>query len=69
MNLVLIMAAVAGLVAVVCVALGAAAARRADSRPDPLEWLMDLRSPSGSSFFASKESARDLAKQLEDLPD
>jgi hypothetical protein len=60
---------VAVLVALVCVAVGAAAAHRDGSSSDPLEWLMGLRSPSGKRFFPSKESARDLMASLEDVPD
>jgi len=70
MTVVLIIALIAVSVALVCVLLGAAAARRAGSGPDPLEWLMDLRSPSGSRFFPTRASARDLLKTIEeDIPD
>jgi hypothetical protein len=69
MTLVLVVTSIALLFAVACVTLGVAAARRSDSGSDPFEWLMDLRSPSGSRFFPTEESARDLVKDLEDLPD
>jgi hypothetical protein len=49
--------------------VGAAAARRGGSGPDPLEWLIGLRSPSGKRFFPTKESARDLIASLEEVPD
>jgi hypothetical protein len=68
MALVWILAIIAVLVALVCV-VGAAAARRGGSGPDPLEWLMGLRSPSGKRFFPTKESARDLMASLEEVPD
>ena len=68
MTVVLIFASIALLVTVFCVVLGLAAARRADSGPDPLEWLMSLRSPSGSRFFPTDESARELVEDLEDVP-
>jgi hypothetical protein len=69
MSLVWIVALGVVLVALVCVLLGAFAARRGGSDPDPLEWLMRLRSPSGKSFFATRESARELMASLEDVPD
>ena len=69
MTLILIFASIALLVTLFCVVLGLAAARRADSSPDPLGWLMDLRSPSGSSFFPTKESAREFVEQLEEIND
>jgi hypothetical protein len=68
MTLVLIFIALALLAAALFVVLGLAAARRADSGPDPLEWLQSLRSPSGSRFFPTEESARDLVEDLEDVP-
>jgi hypothetical protein len=69
MTMVLILASVAVLVAVACVVLGTAAARRADSRPDPLDWLMNLRSPSGSRFFPTDEAARDFVQDLDGISD
>jgi hypothetical protein len=69
MTLVLIFALIALLITVFCVVLGLAAARRADSGPDPLEWLMDLRSPSGSSFFPDRESAREFVDELDEISD
>ncbi|MGH8574487.1 MAG: hypothetical protein ACREX8_18220 [Gammaproteobacteria bacterium] len=63
----LIVALILLLVAVVCIAVGAAAAtRRSDRGPHPLEWLMNLRSPSGKQFFADQESARELLDAIED---
>ena len=67
--MVLILASVAVLVAVVCVVLGTVAARRGDSGPDPLDWLMNLRSPSGSRFFPTEEAARDFAQDLDEISD
>ncbi len=67
--MVLILALIALLVTIFLVVLGLAAARRADSASDPLEWLMDLRSPSGSRFFPTKESARDLVDDLDVVSD
>jgi hypothetical protein len=64
-----IVAIIAVFVALVCVLVGAAAARRGGSGPDPLEWLVGLRSPSGKRFFPTKESARDLMASLEEVPD
>jgi hypothetical protein len=69
MTVVLILASIAVLVAIVCVVLGTAAARRAGSAPDPLEWLMDLRSPSGSRFFPTDEAARDFVHDLDEISD
>jgi hypothetical protein len=70
MALVWILAIIAVLVALVCVVVGAtAAARRGGSGPDPREWLIGLRSPSGKRFFPTKESARDLMASLEEVPD
>ena len=69
MALVWIVAIIAVLVVLVCVVVGAAAARRGGSGPDPLEWLMGLRSPSGKRFFPTRESARDLMASLEEVPD
>jgi hypothetical protein len=69
MTMVLILASIAVLVAVVCVVLGMAAARRSDTGPDPLDWLMDLRSPSGSRFFPTKESAREFVQDLDEISD
>jgi hypothetical protein len=67
--LVWILAIIAVLIALVCVLVGAAAARRGGSGPDPLEWLIGLRSPSGKRFFPTKQSARDLMASLEEVPD
>ena len=69
MALVWILAIIAVLIALVCVLVGAAAARRGGSGPDPLEWLIGLRSPSGKRFFPTKQSARDLIASLEEVPD
>ena len=69
MALVWIIAIIAVFVALVCVLVGAAAARRGGSSPDQLEWLVGLRSPSGKRFFPTKESARDLMASLEEVPD
>ena len=69
MTLILIFALIAVLVTVFCLVLGLAAARRADTGPDPLEWLMDLRSPSGSRFFPNKESAREFVDDLDEISD
>ena len=69
MTLVLIFALIAVLVTVFCLVLGLAAARRADTGPDPLEWLMDLRSPSGSRFFPNRESAREFVDDLDEISD
>jgi len=69
MTLILIFALIAVLVAVFCLILGLAAARRADTGPDPLEWLVGLRSPSGSSFFPNKESAREFVDELDEISD
>jgi hypothetical protein len=69
MALVWILAIIAVSVALVCVLVGATAARRGRSGPDPLEWLVGLRSPSGKRFFPTKESARDLMASLEEVPD
>jgi hypothetical protein len=69
MALVWILAILAVLVALVCVVVGAAAARRGGSGPDPLDWLIGLRSPSGKRFFPTKQSARDLMASLEEVPD
>ena len=69
MALVWILAIIAVLIALVCVLVGAAAARRGGSSPDPLEWLIGLRSPSGKRFFPTKQSARDLMTSLEEVPD
>jgi hypothetical protein len=69
MTFVLIAALIALLVAVSCIAVGAAAARRTSARSNPLEWLMDLRSPSGKRFFATEQAARDLLQALDDLPE
>ena len=67
--MILILASVAVLVAVVCVVLGTVAARRGDSGPDPLDWLMNLRSPSGSPFFPTEEAARDFVQDLDEISD
>jgi hypothetical protein len=67
--LVWILAIIAVLIALVCVLVGAAAARRGGAGPDPLEWLIGLRSPSGKRFFPTKQSARDLMASLEEVPD
>ena len=64
-----IVAIIAVFVALVCVLVGVAAVRRGGSGPDPLEWLVGLRSPSGKRFFPTKESARDLMASLEEVPD
>jgi hypothetical protein len=69
MTMILILASVAVLVAVVCVVLGTVAARRGDSGPDPLDWLMNLRSPSGSRFFPTDEAARDFVHDLDEISD
>jgi hypothetical protein len=69
MTMILILASVAVLVAVVCVVLGTVAARRGDSGPDPLDWLMNLRSPSGSPFFPTEEAARDFVQGLDEISD
>jgi len=68
MTLVLIFVLIALLVTVFCVLLGLAVARRADSGPDPVEWLASLRSPSGTRFFPTEEAPRDLVEDLEDVP-
>jgi hypothetical protein len=67
--LILVLASIAVLFTIGLVTLGVAAARRSGSEADPFEWLMNLRSPSGSRFFPTDESARELVKDLEDLPD
>jgi hypothetical protein len=69
MTVFLVVASIAVLFVIACVTLVLAVARRSDTSPDPFEWLMDLRSPSGSRFFPTRESARDLVKDLEELPD
>jgi hypothetical protein len=69
MALIWIFATIAVFVALVCVVVGAAAARRGGAGSDPREWLMGLRSPSGKQFFPTKESARDLMASLEEVPD
>jgi hypothetical protein len=46
-----------------------AAARRGDSDWNGVEWLLDLRSPSGHSFFPTPEAARDLYAAIEDVPE
>jgi hypothetical protein len=69
MTMILILASVAVLVAVVCVVLGTVAARRGDSGPDPLDWLMNLRSTNGSRFFPTEEAARDFVQDLDEISD
>jgi hypothetical protein len=69
MTLIFILALIALLVTVFCLVLGLAAARRADTGPDPLEWLVGLRSPSGSRFFPTKESAREFVDELDEIND
>ena len=69
MSLVLIAVLIALFVALVCIAVGAAAARSADERLNPLDWLMELRSPSGQRFFPTDESARELLQAIDEAPE
>jgi hypothetical protein len=52
------------------IAMGAAIARRRHNRDDhrdDLEWLLDLRSPSGTRFLPNREAARELFGAIEEI--